>query len=202
VSYRLTDALTIEMVAEAQVDAPCPVGLTNHAYFNLDATHGDVRQHRLRIVAHDYVPVDSELIPLGGPVPVGGTSLDFREAKPITQHWLADEQQRAGGGYDHAFLLDAACAQAQSPAAVLSAADASLRLEISTSLPALQFYAGQLLAGTPSRNGVPYAACAGIALEPEFLPDSPNHPEWPQPSCWLQPGQRYRHTIRWRFVPG
>jgi aldose 1-epimerase len=43
------------------------------------------------------------------------------------------------------------------------------------------------------------APCAGLALEPQFLPDSPNHPEWPQPSCWLQPGQVYDHRLRYRF---
>ena len=30
--------------------------------------------------------------------------------------------------------------------------------------------------------------------ETQFLPDSPNHPEWPQPSCWLEPGETYQHT--------
>jgi aldose 1-epimerase len=199
VSWRLSGAREVEIEFEARVDAPCPVGLTSHAYFNLDARHADVRAHRLQIAADRYLPVDAALIPPGPPAEVAGTSFDFRAGKPLAQHWLVDDQQRAGGGYDHAFLLDPGCAAMRSPAAVLEAADASLRMSLFTTLPALQLYAGQYLAGIPGRDGAPYRACAGAALEPEFLPDSPNHPEWPQPDCWLQPGQVFRHRIRYAF---
>jgi len=199
VSYRLLDGLEIEMQAEARTSAPTPVCVTNHAYFNLDAVHGDARQQSLRIPAAQYLPVDGELIPLGELAPVQATGFDFREPKTLAQDWLRDEQQQPGAGYDHAFLLDAGCAGMHQPAAALQAADGSLAMELFTTLPSLQMYAGQFLGGTPSRDGTPYPACAGIALEPQFLPDSPNHSEWPQPSCWLMPGEVYRHTIRWRF---
>lgn len=198
-TYRIAGPREVEIDLEARVDAPCPVGLTNHAYFNLDAQHADVRAHRLRIAAGRYVPVDAALIPLGALAEVAGTSFDFREAKTLAQDWLADDQQRAGAGYDHGFLLDPACAGMRAPAAVLEAADGSLRMSVYTTLPALQFYGGQYLAGIAGRDGAPYPACAGVALEPEFLPDSPNHPEWPQPDCWLQPGQVFRHRIRYAF---
>jgi aldose 1-epimerase len=198
-TYRIVGPREVEIELEAEVDAPCPVLMTNHAYFNLDASHGDVRGHRLRVAAQRYLPVDDALIPLGSLADVQATSFDFRAAKTLAQDWLADAQQRAGGGYDHAFLLDACTAAMAEPAAVLESADASLRMRLFTTLPALQLYAGQYLAGTPDRDGRAYPACAGVALEPEFLPDSPNHPEWPQPSCWLQPGQAFRHRIRYAF---
>ena len=67
-------------------------------------------------------------------------------------------------------------------------------------MPALQLYGGQYLAGITTPSGSVLPPCAGIALEPQFLPDSPNHPEWPQPSCWLKPGEVYRHVIRYRFI--
>jgi len=142
------------------------------------------------------------LLPLGAPVDVAGSSFDFREPKPVRRDWLRDPQQATAGGYDHAFLLDPECADLAVPAVEVTASDARVGLAISTSLPALQFYSGQLLGGTPARDGAPYAPCAGLAFEPGFLPDSPNHPEWPQPSCWLLPGQTYRHRIRYRFTAG
>jgi aldose 1-epimerase len=195
VAYRLLDAMTIEMEMRATTTAPTPLALTNHAYFNLDGDAGDVRQHALRVDASRYMPVDRELIPFGPPAAVDRTSFDFREAKPIVRDWLQDDQQRQAGGYDHAFLLDAA-----DPAACeLTSSRGDLRLAISTTMPALQFYSGQYLAGTPAPGGGTYAACAAIALEPGFLPDSPNHPEWPQPSCWLLPGETFTHTIRYSF---
>ena len=63
-------------------------------------------------------------------------------------------------------------------------ADEKLQLKVYTTAPALQFYSGNFLGGTPSRGTEPYADWQGLALESEFLPDSPNHPEWPQPDCF------------------
>lgn len=199
VSYRLADALTVEMEAIATTTAPCPVALTNHAYFNLDGDGADVRDHTLRIAAQAYVPVDAELIPLGPLAPVQGTGFDFRAAKALRQDWLRDAQQQLAGGYDHGFLLDADRAAMDRPAAELRSSRGDLALDIHTNQPALQLYTGQYLAGIARPPQGSYAACAGIALEPGFLPDSPNHPEWPQPSCWLQPGQTYRHLTRYVF---
>jgi aldose 1-epimerase len=63
----------------------------------------------------------------------------------------------------------------------------------------MQFYAGQYLDSVASPAGQPYSACAGLALEPGYLPDSPNHPEWPQPSCWVMPGETWHHVTRYAF---
>jgi aldose 1-epimerase len=199
VTYRLVDAMTIEMHARAASTQPTPLALTNHAYFNLDGTAGDVRRHALQVQASRYTPVDHELIPLGSLAQVEGTGFDFRRAKAIERDWLKDAQQMQAGGYDHAFLLDASCAQMRQPAAHLVASDERLRLKIATTLPALQFYSGQYLAGTEAPRGATYPACAAVALEPGFLPDSPNRPEWPQPTCWLLPGETYEHIIRYSF---
>jgi aldose 1-epimerase len=200
VEYRLAGPLAIEMETLARVDQPCPVNITNHAYFNLDGRIGDVRAHRLQIHAARWLPVDAALIPLGALAEVQGTGFDFRTPKPIGQDWLCDEQQRQASGYDHAFLLDEPCWTLQQPALQLESADGRLAMQMHTTLPALQFYGGQLLQDASTPDGQPLPPCAGIALEPQFLPDSPHHPEWPQPSCWLLPGQTYRHLIRWSFA--
>lgn len=202
VTFTLVEPLVLEIALRAVASAETPVCLTNHAYFNLDGDARDVRAHRLRIAASHYLPVDAELIPLGDLAPVAHTSYDFRPGKPIAQDWLADAGQAASLGYDHAFLLDAGCAAMREPAVELRSGDGALCMTIATTLPALQFYGGQHLQGIPSRHGGVYPNCAGIALEPQFLPDSPNHPEWPQPSCWLQPGEVWAHRIRYAFAWG
>ncbi len=189
VTYSLPDAMTIEMEATATVTAPCPVAITNHAYFNLDGDAQDIRAHRLRIAAAHFMPVDAQLIPFGPPAAVEATSFDFRRGKAIREDWIGDAQQAIAAGYDHAFLLDAACPDLLEPAAELTSSRGDLRLSIFTTLPALQLYTGQQL----------QHPCAGAALEPGYLPDSPNHPEWPQPSCWLLPGQSWRHRTRYEF---
>ncbi|PKH20996.1 galactose-1-epimerase [Enterobacterales bacterium CwR94] len=196
VRFTLTDDNSVDIRYHATVDKPCPVNLTNHAYFNLDAVHGDARQHQLHIQASHYLPVDSQGIPNAALRDVRGTTFDFRVAKVIARDFLQDADQRAVQGYDHAFLL---AAEQDSPAAILLAADGKLQLEVLTTAPALQFYSGNYLDGTPAREQDSYTAFQGIALESEFLPDAPNHPEWPQPSCWLQPGETYQSNTCYRF---
>lgn len=200
VRYQLEEDNTLSISYQAEVDKPCPVNLTNHAYFNLDAHHGDARQHRLQLLADSYLPVDSDGIPSAPLKAVAGTSFDFREAKTVAQDFLADADQQAVKGYDHAFLLNGH-GDASQPAAQLWSEDGRLQLTVMTTAPALQFYTGNYLAGTRAREQESYTAFQGIALESEFLPDSPNHPEWPQPSCWLQPGERWESVTRYRFTP-
>lgn len=201
VLYRLLPDCRISMEYQAQVDAPCPVNLTNHAYFNLDGAATDARQHGLQIRAQYYVPVDAGLIPTGELQPVGGSSFDFTAPKCIARDFLADVQQQLCGGYDHAWLLDEACKAMADPAAVLVSGDQRLAMDLYTTKPGLQFYSGNFLAGTPARDGGHYAVHQGVALETQFLPDSPNHPEWPQPDCWLLPGVTYQHTTQLQFRP-
>ena len=79
-------------------------------------------------------------------------------------------------------------------------ADEKLQMAVYTSAPAIQFYSGNYLDGTLSRSPQPYAAWQGLALESEFLPDSPNHPEWPQPDCVLRPGEEYVSLTEYQFT--
>lgn len=198
VSYRLEEDNTLTIDWHATVDKPCPVNLTNHAYFNLDAQHGDARQHRLHLNASHYLPVSSEGIPCAALKAVEGTHFDFQTAKTVAQDFLQDDDQRAVQGYDHAFLLKERAASQS--AAELWSADGQLKLSVFTTAPALQFYSGNYLDGTPAREQGVYTAFQGIALESEFLPDSPNHPEWPQPDCWLKPGESYQSQTRYRLT--
>lgn len=56
VTYSLTVANELEMDFRAEADQPTPVGLTNHAYWNLS---GDLRRpvhdHVLRVAASRYL---------------------------------------------------------------------------------------------------------------------------------------------------
>lgn len=199
VVYRLLPGKIIRMECEAVTDKATPVALTNHAYFNLDGGKTDARKHSLTIAAASFTPVDDSLIPLGDLASVAGTGFDFRAGKLIGKDLLVDAQQKITGGYDHAWLLDEACGSMQVSAATLCASDGALRLDLHTTMPALQFYSGNGLGGTPSRDGGVYEGFQGVALEPGSLPDSPNHPEWKQPSCWLMPEDKYEQVIEFRF---
>lgn len=197
--YRLTDDNRISIEYRATVDKTCPVNMTNHVYFNLNGEQTDVRGHKLQLLADDYLPVDEMGIPREGLKAVSGTSFDFRTPKVIADDFLSDSDQQKVNGYDHAFLLQAK-GDASQAVAQLWSDDEKLQMKVYTSAPALQFYSGNFLDGTPSRGTTPYAAWQGLALESEFLPDSPNHPEWPQPDCMLQPGEEYISVTEYQFI--
>jgi len=200
VRYRVTEDNRLSIEYRATVDKACPVNLTNHAYFNLDGERSDVRNHRLQLLADAWLPVDELGIPENDPQTVALTGFDFRTPKRIADDFLSDDNQHKVKGYDHAFLLQAK-GDASLPAAHLWSADEKLKMTVYTSAPALQFYSGNYLAGTPSRDSVDWAAWQGLALESEFLPDSPNHPEWPQPDCILRPGTEYVSLTEYQFIP-
>ena len=144
----------IAITYRATVDQPCPVNMTNHVYFNLDGEQGDVRQHQLQILAQRYLPVESDGIPGGELKDVANTSFDFRQPKTIAADFLADADQQKVKGYDHAFLLDAK-GDASQPAAQVWSQDGKLQMTVYTSAPALQFYSGNYLGGTPSQTTEP-----------------------------------------------
>lgn len=101
-------------------------------------------------------------------------------------------------GYDHGYLLYPGLSSAEDPAARLWSDDGKVQMEVYTTAPAIQLYTGNVLA--PARQGSEYLTTAGGGLESEFLPDSPNHPEWPHPACWLQPSEAYDSQTRYRFL--
>lgn len=197
--YRLTEDNRIAIEYRATVDKACPVNLTNHVYFNLDGGQSDVREHKLHIAADAYLPVDNMGIPRTGLKDVAQTSFDFRQPKIIASEFLSDDDQREMKGYDHAFLLSTQGELSQAAATVWSA-DEKLQLKVYTTAPALQFYTGNYLGGTLSRETEPYADWQGLALESECLPDSPNHPEFPQPDCVLLPGEEYVSITEYQFT--
>jgi aldose 1-epimerase len=179
------DALEIGFAARS--DAPTPVNLTCHPYFNLG---GEATQHWLRIPASHYLPVGPGLIPTGEIAPVEGTPFDFRAGRILQPPAVQTHQQLAvGGGYDHCWVLDADAdcqCELRSPAG-------DVTLTVSGSGPGLQFYSGQYLSRAHPGIG------SGIALEPQGFPDAPNHAGFPD--AMLLPGALYRARIEYRFSP-
>ncbi|MET0210085.1 MAG: galactose-1-epimerase, partial [Burkholderiaceae bacterium] len=125
---------------------------------------------------------------------------DFRQPRPIGAAIAALQATGARPAtHDHCWVLDAP--GEERAAAVLRAGDGLLGMALHTDAPGLQFYAGEFLPETLNRLGQPQVRHGGLALEPQCMPDSPNHPEWRQASCILRPGQVYRQRLVYRFFP-
>jgi aldose 1-epimerase len=204
VSYQLDEENQVTIEYNANTDKTCPVNLTNHAYFILlGAESGqDCLSHVLQINADYYLPSDEFGIPLGELKPVIDSSFDFLDGKIIKKDFLSEAQQQNKSGYDHSFFLSNQARLSNSAAAVLKAPNDSLQLRVITDMPAVHIYTGNFLQGTPGRGGTVYSNNAGIALETQFLPDSPNHSNWPQSSVLLTPNKTYQSMTRYCFTPG
>lgn len=202
VRYELSEDNEVTVRYSGTIDKACPVNLTNHAYFNLmgaEAGH-DCLKHQLLINAAYYLPTDDKGIPQEELRSVTNTSFNFAISKTIGQDFMIDEDQKRASGYDHSFLLTDECRDGAVIAARAISPDGKLTLEVATTKPAIQLYTGNFLAGCPNRSGREYSNWAGFALETQFLPDSPNHPEWGQPSCILLPKQSYQHRTVYRLI--
>lgn len=201
VSYQLTDKNQVIIRYNATTTKATPVNLTNHAYFNLSGAEfdADCKSDSLFINAQRYLPTDEVGIPLGEFASVEGRSFDFRRPKIIAKDFLVDAQQKSAKGFDHSFLLNDDC-RTGTCAAELENADKSITLKVFTDKPAIQLYTGNWLAGTPNRRGGEYIDYAGIALETQFLPDSPNHPEWEHPNPILRPEEKYVYQTCYQFI--
>jgi len=195
VTYAILDEDRLQCRITATCDRPTVVNLTNHAYWNLSGDFSrSAADHLLQIDADAYLPVDEQLIPLPGYRPVEGTAFDFRVENSI------GERLAESGGYDHNFCLDGERGELR-PVARLTDPESGRSLRLSTTEAGLQFYlARHFSPALSSRDGKPLHPAAGIALEPQTYPDSPNRPDFP--SARLSPGEVYEHLIEWRFSPG
>jgi aldose 1-epimerase len=205
VTYTLTDSDRLVFDYHATTDAPTPVNLTQHSYFNLGGEgSGTILDHELFVAASAYTPVDEGLIPTGEIATVEGTPFDFRERTAIGARIDADDPQLAlGPGYDHNFVLDTAGEGLLSLAARVVEPTSGRTMEILTDQPGLQFYSGNFLDGTlVGKSGRPYVHRGGFCLETQHFPDSPNQPAFP--STILRPGQEYRTRTVYAFgvAPG
>lgn len=195
VEYRLDPrrpAITVSF--DARVSAPCPVSLTSHPYFNLDGDAASVLGHGLQVAADSMLPVRADMIPTGELAPVAGTAFDLRQARRI-----GDGLRQLAGGYDHCYALDPAAACGELPAAELTSTDGRLAMRPYTDYPGLQICSGNHVQHSRGRDGRPFARHAGIALEPQFFPDAPNHANWHGQGCVLRPGQRLERWMRLEF---
>lgn len=200
VTMTVTSDNSIDIVYEAETDRTTVVNMTNHSYFNLSGDPSQpITDHVLYVDADTYTPVDDTYMTTGEIAEVEGTPMDFREAHEIGQDIrnFDFEQVKFGNGFDHNWCLNTNGDDTKVFAKVVCPST-GICLEVLTNEPGVQVYSGNFLDGTcVGKNGVTYEQHAGLCLETQKYPDSPNKPEWP--SAYLEPGQKYYSHCVYRF---
>lgn len=181
--YEVEDDGALTLMLEGRTDAPTFCNLASHGYWTLDPNDG-LTDHLLQVEADHYLPVDADLIPLGAPAPVADTRFDFRTPRPVKR---PDDPL-----LDHNFCLRSGTGLR--PACRLSLGD--LHLDIASDAPGLQVYEGAHLnsGDAPTTHGHAYGPNAGMAIEPQYWPDAPNQPDYPD--IRLNPGEVWRQVTR------
>ena len=201
VTYTFTDACDLIIRYEATTDKATLCNLTNHTYFNLAGQdHGTIRDQVMLIDADVITPVvDGALIPTGGYMPVAGTPFDLRDGMLLgdgLDEMDTCEQMVFAGGYDHNFVLRKG--EAMGLAAWMLDEESGRVMEVITDQPGVQLYTACQLDFDGGKGGVHYGKYAGLCLETQHFPDSPNNPQFLGTTV-LRPGQKYDTTTIYAF---
>lgn len=182
--------LSVELEYQAISDKDSIISLTNHCYFNLNSDNQAATDHTLKISASYVLPCSSSGIPTGEIRNVANSVFDFQEPMVIAERLQQDDPNlQTVNGFDHYYVF-AAQRDTALPVAELSSSKSGIKLQLYTSQPGVQFYAGNFLAD-------PFEPRAGICLEAQHWPDAPNQPHFP--SAMISAGETYRQFIRYQF---
>jgi aldose 1-epimerase len=193
VTYTLTEKNEFLLTYEGISDADTILNMTNHTYFNLS---GDLKttigQHELTLKSSRFLALNESLIPTGEAVEVEGTVFDFRAGRQIQDGIESAHPQNelAGRGYDHPFLLDKEAGQIQ-----LTDQGSGRILRIETDQPSVVLYTGNQLAGDFEIRGKTAKPYLGMCLETQGVPDAIHHPGFP--TTLIEKGKPYKAETKW-----
>jgi aldose 1-epimerase len=198
VIYTLTEDNALSIRYFAVSDQDTILSLTNHSYFNLAGQgNGSVLEQTLMIDADRFTRIDTDIVTNGEIVPVAGTALDFRKAKPIGRDIDATEENMdAARGYDYNFVLNSKkgglslAAKAADPAG-------GIVMETYTDQPGVQLFTAYDLGGRRGKNGATYGFRPSFCLETQHFANAMDHPNFP--SIVLQAGEVFNSETIYRF---
>ncbi|MFK8029368.1 MAG: aldose epimerase family protein [Gammaproteobacteria bacterium] len=194
VTYTLRKNHQLVIDVEARSSSDTVVNLVSHAYFNLNASDGisrsSIDNHCVTLYANAITELDDENLPTGKITNVADTRFDLRPTpanggQPIPRY----NQPLRTHVFDQNFVLDMHEGVLKL-AAVASVPEHPVALAVYTTLPGLQLYTGDYLAGA-------LAPRTGLCFEAQRFPDSPNQPLFP--SAVLKAGDIYRSRTIYAF---
>lgn len=193
VCYRLDEDDTLSFDWDAHSNKDTVVSLTNHSYFKL-SNGANIIDHTLRIPCAYYTPQTDDGVPTGEISHVAGSVFDFVEAKCLQDMYgKGSPELVASRGLNHNWTHnDIALSPKPALQAELFCAQSGLGMQTLSTLPGLQCYTGNYV-----HTDTSFEPHAGICLETQYFPNSPNQPNFPSPL--LRAGETLKHKTLYRF---
>ena len=195
--YTLTEdnQVICEFIAKSDKDTIC--NMTQHAFFNI-GNDLDILEQELMINARSFTPCDDKLITHGEVQDITGTPFSFLPAKRLGKDMNSDERLiKRCNGFDFNYCIDRKTEKELEHCAYLYDQKSGRRLDCFTTLPGLQIYTTNSTNSFTFEGKKPYGLHAGICLETQFYPNSPNCPTYP--SATLKVGEEFRHKTIYKF---
>lgn len=202
VTYSLNEDNELMLHYHAASDKKTIINLTNHSYFNLDGHGaGNIEEHELWLGASHFTPVVPGSIPTGEIRAVAGTPMDFTQPKKIGRDIREDyEQLLLTGGYDHNFVIDGWNDDSTlRHIATVKGPKSGRVMKAYTTLPGVQFYAGNFIDAQQGKGGVTYGKRSGFALETQYFPDTIHHENFPSYVFGGENGREYDSVTVYKF---
>ncbi len=198
VTYFLDEENGLTLLYDGWSDCRTVMNLTNHTYFNLEGHNsGTMLDHELCLNASRYTPVVAGAIPTGRIEPTAGTPMDFTKSKKIGRDIDADfEQLRLCGGFDHNWVIDGWDGSLRQFATVKAPKSGRI-MKAFTTLPGVQFYAGNFIDRQQGKENAVYEARMGLCLETQFFPDSVHNLQFP--NCIFGGLSQYESVTLYKF---
>ena len=196
VTYTLNNQNELTIHYSGISDEKTLLNMTNHSYFNLSGNiKSDILHHTLSIKSDKFLELNDELLPTGELLDVPGTPFDFTSERLIQSGVESNhpQNQLAGQGYDHPFLLSSNHDQE----IILTEPESGRTLTIETDEPGVVVYSGNQMKSEGEIYGVPSRKYLGICLETQGLPDAIHHPNFP--SWVLEKDQEYTSVTKYKF---
>jgi aldose 1-epimerase len=192
--FELNDDNELSYEYRATTDAPTPVNLTHHSYFNLDRGKGTIAEHEIKILASKMLEQDERLLVTGKIEDVTDTGFDFRNFTKIA------EGLKKVVEYDKSLITENGIHAEPTLVAEARSLKSNMQLQVFSTEPVVHFYAGKWIPRVKGKNGNQYGPFSGFCLETHKHPNAVNIPEFP--NTILRPGEQYyQKTIYKLFNP-
>ncbi len=197
-TYTLDEENGLTLHYHAKSDKNTVMNPTNHSYFNLDGhKSGNIENHIMMINASCYTPVVPGAIPTGEIATVKGTPMDFTAEKVVGKEICENmEQLLLTQGYDHNWVVDGWDGTLKHIATTIGP-KSGRKMHTYSTLPGVQFYAGNCISDEPGKDGAFYTKRSGLCLETQYYPNSINTPNFP--SCVFGGDKEYDSVTVYRF---